>query len=67
MIAGQKADSLATLSAGRGDRGARPSTPPTAFSDLAAYVNGRMNMIIWLAALLVFSVITNVVILVTPH
>jgi eukaryotic-like serine/threonine-protein kinase len=64
MIAGTKADALATLS--EGDVGDDNRGPTEAqLVDLAGYVNSKQQVIVALAAILMLSVITNVVVLVT--
>ncbi|MBV8269550.1 MAG: serine/threonine protein kinase [Planctomycetaceae bacterium] len=64
MIAGQKTESLAVLAEGDIDEVIRHATEAR-MVEWAAYVNSRYHVIVALAAMLGFSIITNIVFLTT--
>lgn len=65
MIAGQKPDDLAPLGQGDIDSANRGGATEAQLVEIAGYVNSRQQVIVWLAAILALSVITNVVVLTT--
>ena len=64
MIAGQKPDTLVALAEGESEATEAAGASEDELVELAAYVNGRDNMITALAMLLVLSMVTNVVFLI---
>lgn len=65
IIAQQKADDLASLAEGEADDDDGPSMSDAEMTEMAAYVNSRMTIIIALAALLAVSVASNILVLAT--
>ena len=63
MIAGQKTESLATLSQGEATEIELGGATETQLVEMASYVNGRNSIIAALAMILALSVVTNVVFL----
>jgi len=63
MIAGQKADTLATLSEGEYEEVEAGGATEAQLTEIAAYVNARAGVIAALAMLLALSVVTNLVFL----
>ena len=64
MIAGQKPDTLEALTEGEAEETEPAGATEDELIEMAAYVNGRNNVIAALAMLLALSVVTNVVFLV---
>jgi serine/threonine-protein kinase len=63
MIAGQKPETLATLSQGEAGEAQAVGATEEQLVEIAGYVNGRNSIIAALAMLLALSVVTNVVFL----